>query len=987
LLKYRKIPRSANRSKGFVLKNLPSKNLFVYTSSRALRAALQGESGGVLAPRITLAEFYEKALFVPDLVACGEIDRALFMKQAVSESKRAGERLKFPSELYEFMRNREYLFGFFKELATERVSIDALDLSDTYAWYAEHFEILRELVGAYARILREHGFYDEITLPALYELNESYLRGFERIEIKIDGNPSAFEFEIFKRATELSEVVLSFRATTLNSKPVRAVEELCGISLEPGFAYRVNLGTGEILSRELLSMGGVVVCRGFELRSLQASYVFEKISSFVRAGIAPERIAVILPDESFASTLRLYDERIAKARGSHRMLNFAMGEKLKDSLFYVTLEKISQCLKEARTPKFGVDYRAFKSPDGGFLDTGDSAIQQNLALGNFASENSISQNLAQHNSELDCEIFSNSKADLNFMSAGMFENTENFEILREISAEGADGAGEQSFSLDLAEFQEPLECAQQRDYSARAKQQKLLKQQESLRYSMQQEHIELEEEDGHSKNPERRDRFRHSKMREGADEYPQRPNPQELDLFFASVGVDEALFGEFARDFSKQVSFEHFEALIIKLACLSKISDALLQEKLKEPLYLIKILLRKFKDENLSLGNLIDLFLLEISRIKLDDVRGGKVTVMGLLESRGLQFDGVIISDFNDDLVPKRSSGEMFLNSTLRARAGLISHADRENLQRFYYDGLLRGAKKSAICYLQSVEKLPSRFLKSFEVQQDAEFSQEDYLRLFGREEFKPALCGQEDPVARHDFFAEELSFSRLDTFLECKRKYYYRYVFGLKEGLKFGEDNALLGKILHTSFQRLYERAGIKFSMEKFRPIYSQLAREAGITRFDAELELKSVEKLAGLLEGHEQIWSFSGSEVSLKGELDGVRLSGRIDRIDEDKAGRKFIIDYKRGSAKKHMEKFQLTFYRALLAQECECAYLSLKDCAFAAPSDKTPSLENLRETLSSIGKEFASEVAFTRTEAVQSCEYCEYKIICKGQIDGKI
>ena len=927
----------------------------------------------MLAPRITLAEFYEKALFVPDLVACGEIDRALFMKQAVSESKRAGERLKFPSELYEFMRNREYLFGFFKELATERVSIDALDLSDTYAWYAEHFEILRELAGAYARILREHGFYDEITLPALYELNESYLRGFERIEINIDGNPSAFEFEVFKRAAELSEVVLSFRATTLNSKPVRAVEELCGISLELGFAYRVNLGTGEILSREPLSMGGAVVCRGFELRSLQASYVFEKISSFVRAGIAPERIAVILPDESFAGTLRLYDERIAKARGSHRMLNFAMGEKLKDSLFYVTLEKISQCLKEARTPKFGVDYRAFKSPDGGFLDTEDSAVQQNLA---------------QQDSAFDFEIFSNSKADLNFMSAREFENTENFEILHEISAERANSAEEQSFSLDLAELQEPLEHVQQRDYSVSAKRQEpSRKQQGSLRDSMQREHIELEEEDEHSKSPEQRDRFRCSKLREDADEYPQRPNPQELDLFFASVGVDEALFGEFARDFAKQVSFEHFEALIAKLACLPKISDALLQEKLKEPLYLIKILLRKFKDENLSLGNLIDLFLLEISRIKLDDVRGGKVTVMGLLESRGLQFDGVIIPDFNDDLVPKRSSGEMFLNSALRARAGLISHADRENLQRFYYDGLLRGAKKSAICYLQSVEKLPSRFLKSFEVQQDAEFSQEDYLRLFGREEFKPALCGQEDPVARHDFFAEELSFSRLDTFLECKRKYYYRYVFGLKEGLKFGEDNALLGKILHTSFQRLYERAGMKFSMEKFRPIYSQLAREAGITRFDAELELKSVEKLARLLEEHEQIWSFSGSEVSLKGELDGVRLSGRIDRIDEDKAGRKFIIDYKRGSAKKHMEKFQLTFYRALLAQECEYAYLSLKDCAFAAPGDKTPSLENLREMLSSIGKEFASEVAFTRTEAVQSCEYCDYKIICKGQIDGKI
>ena len=181
---------------------LLSKNLFVYTSSRALKAAVQRESGGVLAPRITLAEFYEKAIFVPGLASCGEMDRVLFMKEAASLG--AGERLKFPLEFYEFMKNRSYLFSFFKELAAEQLSVDALDLSDTYAWYVEHFEILRELLERYSQLLRSHGFYDEITAPQSYRLNEAYLRDFERIEIDIDGNPSAFEFEILKGAAALS---------------------------------------------------------------------------------------------------------------------------------------------------------------------------------------------------------------------------------------------------------------------------------------------------------------------------------------------------------------------------------------------------------------------------------------------------------------------------------------------------------------------------------------------------------------------------------------------------------------------------------------------------------------------------------------------------------------------------------------------------------------------------------------------------------------
>ena len=152
----------------------------------------------------------------------------------------------------------------------------------------------------------------------------------------------------------------------------------------------------------------------------------------------------------------------------------------------------------------------------------------------------------------------------------------------------------------------------------------------------------------------------------------ERPKPAELDLFFSLIGLESELFKEFELNFNNPQSFESFETLIRKILNLPKIYDAVLEAKIKEPLYLIEILLRKLRGESLSLSNLIDLFLLELGGLKLDDVSGGKVTAMGLLESRGLQFDGVIIIDFNDDLVPKRVENEMFLNAALRARAGLM---------------------------------------------------------------------------------------------------------------------------------------------------------------------------------------------------------------------------------------------------------------------------------------------------------------------------
>ena len=86
-----------------------------------------------------------------------------------------------------------------------------------------------------------------------------------------------------------------------------------------------------------------------------------------------------------------------------------------------------------------------------------------------------------------------------------------------------------------------------------------------------------------------------------------------------------------------------------------------------------------------------------LSDIRIDDVGGGKVTVMGLLETRGVAFRGVIIVDFNEGYVPRISEKDLFLNSTIREHSGLPTGADRQDLQKHYYYQLIHAAEAVAI--------------------------------------------------------------------------------------------------------------------------------------------------------------------------------------------------------------------------------------------------------------------------------------------------
>ena len=444
--------------------------------------------------------------------------------------------------------------------------------------------------------------------------------------------------------------------------------------------------------------------------------------------------------------------------------------------------------------------------------------------------------------------------------------------------------------------------------------------------------------------------------------------------------------------------------------------------------------------------------MIKLARLRLDHVGGGKIGVMGVLESRGLKFDGVIVLDFNDDLVPKRSVNEMFLSSRVRQKAGLIGYVDRENLQRFYYESLIGGAKKAAICYAANEEKIASRFLGEFNAVEDARFSDESYAALFNGEftdeqkieaemnphldeknEAKPKQAKtakerslfefdaetelnfgvnstdkfnekaaqnktpsqnpqalnfikftrktpakpkifEQDIIVKHDFFAIPLSFSRLNTYLQCPRRYYYRYILNVKPPvMPQTASTADFGNSLHRALFEYYSKFK-RFDLAKFETVL----RELNTPPLEREITMIKMEKFKVVEDArYEAGWRVQGLEKELDSVFAGVRITGKIDRIDVC-GGELAVIDYKSG--KFDTKSLQLPFYEALVGRPCEGYFYDLKDnMNLVAGEASTEALAEAIEQLKSINN---TPINFGEAKGAMS-EYEDYKILVKGEL----
>jgi CRISPR/Cas system-associated exonuclease Cas4 (RecB family) len=359
--------------------------------------------------------------------------------------------------------------------------------------------------------------------------------------------------------------------------------------------------------------------------------------------------------------------------------------------------------------------------------------------------------------------------------------------------------------------------------------------------------------------------------------------------------------------------------------------------------------------KNFSKEEILHFLLERFKNLTFDDVKGGKVTVMGVLESRGMKYEGVIIPDFNDDFVPNVSDKDYFLNSAIRKKASLPTRSDKESLQKNYYYNILLNAKKVKISYIKNEENEPSRFLYElnlgFGKNRDVYYSQALYKSS------KPGFYEYDETFEK----PEILTPTRLKTLIDCPMKYYFSYVLNIKND----EEKEYFGSRFHNVMQEV-SKYRYNNPEEYFKAIMDGLLN--GVSKKEY-FEIKSVweEKIKNF--AYRDFEELSGNiytEIPLPSKkYGGYILQARADRIIGNK-----IYDYKTSSSQDYLKDLtQAEFYKYLMPE----AEIYFWDVNSSKLIKVDPDIRKLEEKIDAI------EYKTKRAENKEKCKYCEYKFAC--------
>ena len=313
--------------------------------------------------------------------------------------------------------------------------------------------------------------------------------------------------------------------------------------------------------------------------------------------------------------------------------------------------------------------------------------------------------------------------------------------------------------------------------------------------------------------------------------------------------------------------------------------------------------------------------------------------ILGMLETRNLDFKRVILLSTNEGILPGGRGGNTLIPLFLKSEAGLPTYVEKDNVYAYHFYRLLQRAEDIYLLYSSESEAMgkgeASRFIKQVECELAPKFGIEvDHISVKADTQLASAqaTAAVEKNEALMQRLAEMgqsgLSPTSFCDYIDCPQKYYYTRVLKVDENENIDEDlNASqLGSCIHAVLEKVY---GVHLNqplkaqvmdealkelpqlMEKaFQEAYSGGRNTEGRNRFlysVAESQLKHIfqQEKARLERGERLI--VKGVEEKIEGYAitPEVNLKGTIDRVDELE-GCLRIIDYKTG----RLDKEEITY-----------------------------------------------------------------------------
>ena len=315
--------------------------------------------------------------------------------------------------------------------------------------------------------------------------------------------------------------------------------------------------------------------------------------------------------------------------------------------------------------------------------------------------------------------------------------------------------------------------------------------------------------------------------------------------------------------------------------------------------------------------------------------------IMGMLETRTLDFDNLVLLSVNEDLLPSSKMSPSFIPFDIRRHFRLPTYQHKNAIYAYHFYRLIQRAKQVYLLYNTESDELgggdKSRFIKQIlhelrtynpNIRIEEEVLVTSPLKV-------PAYPPIQVPKTRGvvEKLMEKrvtgLSPSVLNNYIQCSLKFYFQDLLGLREEKEQEEtiDSQVLGLAIHEALEKLYQP--FKDQVLSGKHIDEMLARSqdvlnnafalkykgsdvtygknlllVNVARILLKKFLENEKKSIDLLrkEGYGIVVSYLEKPLNCKivipsGENDlEIRLIGFIDRID--RIGKEWkIIDYKSG------------------------------------------------------------------------------------------
>ncbi len=429
---------------------------------------------------------------------------------------------------------------------------------------------------------------------------------------------------------------------------------------------------------------------------------------------------------------------------------------------------------------------------------------------------------------------------------------------------------------------------------------------------------------------------------------------EEIDSILSPLGddVSKKLIPLFLQPTENATEFINSFIAFLQIAKPIFLSSENKQVLLKEQFSVIVQLIKNISVILEEAGEVINLkalqkILVQIIRRNEINLRGeplSGIQIMGMLETRNLDFKNIILLSANEGIIPKTTTPESFIPFDIRSLFKLPLPKEKTDVFAYHFYRLLQRAQNITLIYNSESDELgggeKSRFILQLKdelanVNKKIKLS-ESMLRIDlgeSKREQGIVITKTDEILKEIDKRAKRgLSPSALNTYIQCSLQYYFSRILYLKPSESIDEsiESSTFGTIIHEVLEQIYtpfiggliDPNSLKLRLKKsedllihsFNKHLNNADFNTGKNLLSFEVakkyikefissDVKQLQRNPQFLIGLEQKLA-----TTLNVDNKEILLKGTIDRIGKDnQLGAILLADYKTGKVEKKDLKFE--------------------------------------------------------------------------------